>query len=361
MTSAAMGPLEQMASRTPTEYWNDSCAVDELRYAIARGATGATSNPSIVQAIIAADRPRWGARIRELADAHPTWSEVEIAWALAGEAAALGAAELRPVFEASAGRQGRQCVQVNPANHRDAQRMVEQAIHLHDLAPNMQVKFPATAAGIDAIEEATAEGVNTCSTVSFTVSQALAAADAVERGLERRAAAGADVANMTPKVVLMIGRLDDWLRVVVERDGMAIDPAAPHWAGIAVLKRTYGLFLERGYRSRILAAATRHPLHWTELVGGDLAMTLTHSWQLRFEASSTVLAQRIDRPVDPAIVAELERIPDFRLAYEVDALDTAAFDAYGATRRTLRSFTQAYQDLLADVRDVLVPDPDRAG
>jgi transaldolase len=356
----SVGPLERMTMETPTEYWNDSCAVDSLRHAVERGATGATSNPAIVSAVIASDRPHWNGRIRELASENPSWSEVEIAWALVDEAAALGAAELRSVFEASGGLRGRQCVQVNPANHRDSARMVEQARHFDGLAPNIQVKFPATAAGIVAIEEATALGINTCSTVSFTVSQALAAAVAVERGLDRRTEQGLDISTMTPIVVLMIGRLDDWLRVVVERDGMAIDPAAPHWSGIAVLKRTYGLFLERGYRSRILAAATRHLLHWTELVGGDLAMTLTPEWQERFDASGIAPEPRIDRPVDPAIVAELERIPDFQLAYEPDGLESVGFDDFGATRRTLRAFTEAYDRLLRDVRDVLVPDPDEA-
>ena len=68
-------------------------------------------------------------------------------------------------------------------------------------------------------------------TVSFTVAQAVAAAEAAERGLERRAAAGSDTGGLTPIVVLMIGRLDDWMKVLVERDGLAVDPAAPNWAG----------------------------------------------------------------------------------------------------------------------------------
>jgi hypothetical protein len=41
-------PMLQTVSGRPTDYWNDSCAIDELRYAVDRGATGATSNPSIV-------------------------------------------------------------------------------------------------------------------------------------------------------------------------------------------------------------------------------------------------------------------------------------------------------------------------
>ena len=41
-------PLLQTASTTPTDYWNDSCSVEELTYAIDRGAVGATTNPNIV-------------------------------------------------------------------------------------------------------------------------------------------------------------------------------------------------------------------------------------------------------------------------------------------------------------------------
>ena len=245
-----------MTRETPTDWWNDSCDVDELASAIERGATGATSNPSIVLEVMRKDRDYWWPRVRELADAHPTWSEVELAWAVVDEMAVRGASVLHPVFEAHDGRKGRQTVQTNPADYRDAWRMTEQAVHLAGLAPNIQVKFPATMAGMAAVEEATARGVNTAATVSFTVSQALAAADAAERGLRRRAAAGEDASTMDPIVVLMIGRLDDWMKVLVERDGLSVDPAAPSWAGIAVFKRTYSIFRERGYRSRLLAAAT---------------------------------------------------------------------------------------------------------
>jgi transaldolase len=352
-------PLRRMALDTPTEFWNDSCDPGELAYAIARGATGATSNPGIVLDVMRSEKPLWVSRVRELAAANAAWSEVELAWAIADEMAVRGAALLRPVFDATGGQRGRQAIQVNPANYRDSARMVEQALHFASLAPNLHVKFPATAAAMVAIEEATVAGVSTLSTVSFTLSQAIAAAEAGERGLDRRAAAGLDISTVTPMVVLMIGRLDDWLRVLIERDGLAVDPAAPAWAGIAVFKRTYQLFHERGYRSRILVAATRHPLHWTELIGADAAMTLTHGWQVRFNASGIEPRPRIDVPVGPAILDELQRrFPDFVRAYEPDGLTTAEFDTFGPTVRTLRGFTTSYHDLLAAIRDILLPNPD---
>jgi transaldolase len=353
-------PLLRMARETATRWWNDSCHPVELASAVERGATGATSNPTIVLEVMRKDRDHWWPRVREIAVQHPAWSEVEIAWAVVDEMAAGGATVLHPVFESSGGRHGRQTVQTNPALYRDAARMTEQAVHLAGLAPNIQVKFPATAAGIAAVEEATFLGVSTMATVSFTVAQAVAAAEAAERGLQRRTAAGLDAGGIAPIAVLMIGRLDDWMKVLVERDGLAVDPAAPDWAGIAVFKRTYAIFQERGYRSSLLAAATRHRLHWTELVGADAAMTLTPSWQTRFEQSGIAPEPRIDRPVDPEILTELrDRIPDFTRAYEPDGLAIDEFDWYGATVRTLRAFIASYHDLLGTIRDIVLPNPDQ--
>jgi transaldolase len=349
-----------MAQDFGTDWWNDSCDPVELASAVARGATGATSNPTIVLEVMRHNRERWVPRVRQLAAEHPSWTEVDLAWATAEEVAVSGAAVLEPVFTAHGGRKGRQAIQTNPANYRNAERMVEQAVRFSGLAPNIVVKFPGTAAGIAANEEATARGVTTMSTVSFTVAQAIAAAEAVERGLARRESAGEDTSAMTPWVVLMVGRLDDWLKALVERDGLAVDPAAPGWAGIAVFKRTYEIFEERGYRAKLLAAATRHPLHWTELVGADAAMTLTPSWQARFERSGIEPVRRIDVPVDPAILAELTtRFPDFVRAYEPDGLAVEDFDAFGSTARTLRAFIASYADLLTTVRDIVLPDPDK--
>jgi transaldolase len=237
--------------------------------------------------------------------------------------------------------------------------MVEQAVRFSGLAPNIQVKFPCTAEGLEAVEEATARGVVANVTVVFTVAQCLAAAEAIERGLRRYEQAGGDTSRFSPVCSLMIGRLDDWVKVVVDRDGIALDPDAANWAGIAAFKRAYGIYRERGYRTRLLAAAYRHRLHWTELVGGDIVMTMPHPWQVRFNESGIEPVERIDVPVDPHLVDDLlTRVPDFRRAYEPDGLVPAEFASYGATSRTLRSFIAGYHDLQAMVRDITLPNPD---
>lgn len=354
-------PLARMVRDTQTDYWNDSCATSELEYAVARGATGATSNPSIVLEVLRKELDHWQPRIREIAAEDPSCTEVEITWRVIEEMAVRGARVLEPVHRANGGRGGRLSLQTNPANYPNVERMLEQGIRFAGLAPNMQVKFPATAAGIIALERATEAGVNINATVCFTVSQAIAVAEAVERALDARAARGEDTSTMTPVVTLMIGRVDDWMRVLTARDEIAIDPDALDWGGIAVFKRAYAIFRERGYRARLLAAAYRHRLHWTELVGADAILTMTHAWQAQFNASGIEPEPRIEIPVDERLVGELQgRIPDFERAYEPDGLVPHEFERYGASVRTLRGFIASYHDLVGAIRDVVLPNPDVA-
>ena len=226
------------------------------------------------------------------------------------------------------------------------------------LAANIQVKIPVTHAGVQAIEEVTAAGVNINATVCFTVPQALAVAEAVERGLQRREATGADVAAMTPVCTLMVGRLDDWMQALVKRDGIVADPGIEHWAGVACMKKTYGIFAERGYRTRLLAAAYRHHLHWSQFIGGDVVLTIPYAWQRLFNDSDISVVPRMDDPVPQGIVDDLyRRFPDFRRAYDSDGMSPEEFDAYGATARTLRGFIASYHDLVAVIRDFMLPDP----
>jgi transaldolase len=51
-------------------------------------------------------------------------------------------------------------------------------------------------------------------------------------------------------------------------------------------------------------------------------------------------------------------VPDFRAAYEPDGLTVEQFDGYAATVRTLRGFIASYQELVAIIREFMLPNPD---
>jgi len=227
------------------------------------------------------------------------------------------------------------------------------------LAPNMIVKIPVTRAGVTAIEEATYRGVSINATVSFTLPQSLAVAEAVERGLKRREKEGKDIAAMGPVCTIMVGRLDDWLKVWAEKQQITTEPGNLEWAGVAVFKKAYKLYRERGYRLRLLSAAFRNHMHWSEFIGGEVVISPPYRWQQRYNASDVKIEDRIQRPVDPHVLSELEKkFPDFRRAYEENGLKPEEFDSFPPTVRTLRQFIDGGQKLAALIRDFMLPNPD---
>ncbi len=359
LATAYKSPLLETVSTTATDYWNDSCSVEELTYAIDNGAVGATTNPTIVLGVLKKEMHLWKDRIYQIIAENPLASEDEITWQLIEEMAVKGAELLRPVYEREAGFKGRISIQTNPIFYRNAEAITRQAVHFAALAPNIMVKIPVTHAGVAAIEEATYAGVEINATVCFSVPQSLAVAEAVERGLKRRAAEGKPVEQMRPVCTIMVGRMDDWIHVLEKRDGVAVPPGYGDWAGIACIKKAYGLYYERGYRTRLLAAAYRHHLHWSELIGGDIVMTIPYEWQRLFNASDIEVKPRFDNPVPQEIVDTLyQKFPDFRRAYDADGMSTQEFDQFGPSSRTLRSFIASYRDLLALIRDFMLPNPD---
>jgi transaldolase len=351
-------PLSVMTRTSPTRLFNDSCNTAELQYAIERGATGATSNPVICLTVLKQEADKWTPVIQQLVSDHPTWGETDIAWELYRRMGVAGAEVLHPVFVAQDRTWGRLSVQTNPSLYNNADAMLLQSVELAALGPNMQVKMPCTSAGVAMIEEATFRGVNLNVTVSFSVPQVLAIADAIERGMSRRNSAGLDTSHMAPVATMMIGRLDDWLRVVTTREGRLVPEGTLDWAGIACAKRAYQLFQERGYQTRLLIAAYRHLGHWSALVGGDVVHTMPHDWQVKADQSGLFLGNTLAQPVEPDVIKELQTIPDFVRAYEPHGMTPNEFDTFGPTLRTLRTFVAAWHDFVGVVRDVMLPNPD---
>jgi transaldolase len=300
-------------------------------------------------------------RIRSLIQEMPHATEGQIAWRLVEEISAKGASLLKSIFDGSQGKNGRLSIQTDPRLFRDSMAIIEQAVKFDQIAPNMIVKIPATQAGIVAIEEATYRGISINATVCFTLPQCVAVAEAVERGLTRREREGKQIVTMGPVCTIMVGRLDDWLKVLIEKENIAIDPGYTEWAGVAVFKKTYQIFQQRGYRLRLLSAAFRNHMHWSEFIGGDVVISPPYSWQIRFNASDIPVQNRIDQPVDPKIVQQLSgKFSDFRRASSEGGLALPEFDSFGPTRRTLRQFTAACHELEVLVRNILLPDPDAA-
>ena len=347
-------PLAEMAATTLTQFWNDNCSLKDLKFAIDHGAVGATTNPVIVGQVLEAELPQYVPLIKELSAAYPTATEDDIAWLVNERMAMDGAKLLYPIYQKFDKKAGYISIQTHAKFYRDANKLEEQAVRFSKLAENMMVKVPVTAAGIKAIEESTYRGVNINATVSFTVPQAIAVAEAIERAMARRENEGLDNSFLHPVCTLMVGRVDDYLNSLANAEDIIVDPQAIVMSGVAIFKRAYEIYKERGFHTRLLAAAYRHHHHWTELIGGDVSMTIPPMWIRRFVKSDIPVGSRIDKPVDSRLISQLQKhFPAFVKSYEPTGLTKEEFTSFGMTMVTLEQFLIGYDKMIGIIRSEL--------
>jgi transaldolase len=329
--------LNWVLENTRTKWWHDSAAEAELDLGLQRGAVGATTNPVLANAALKSDRAQWASEI-DAVHAHDLPSEQK-AEALMRIAVTKAAARFAPEHSTSNRRSGFVCAQVNPVRAGNRESMFAMARRLHAWAPNIAVKLPATAAGLDVLEDCTAEGITVTATVSFTVPQVLAIAERHRAGV-RRAQAN-DIEPGKCFAVIMIGRLDDYLREVAHDTQCAVHESDIRQAGLAVTKRAYALYQERGYDAVLLVAALRGEYHLTELVGADLVMSIHPTYQEPFVTRDLPREERIGRPVPSDVVNRLLCLPEFVRSYEPDGMRPDEFMAFGLTQRTLGQFCES--------------------
>jgi transaldolase len=216
---------------------------------------------------------------------------------------------------------------------------------------NVMVKIPGTKAGIWVLEELAALGIPTNPTVCVSLPQIIASAEAYARGCARALKTGIRPAEST--TALVMGRLQDYLVAVNEERGSPLGLSDLETAALAVVKRGYALFKERGYAQTIMPAAFRCTAQVTGLVGGKFHMTIHPKIQdqLIEEDKRGMIAKEnlIDLPADAkAVERVLKAIPEYRMAYEPDGMGADGFDDFGATKMTLDGFDKTgWQKLLA--------------
>ena len=240
------------------------------------------------------------------------------------------------------------CSQVNPSRAGEREAMLAMARRYSKWMPNIAVKLPATAAGMDVLEDCIAEGITVTSTVNFTVPQVIAVAERHRKGIARAKANG--VAPGKCFAVIMIGRLDDYLREVARDNRAATGESDIRQAGLAVTKRAYSIYQQRGYEAVLLVAALRGTYHLTELVGADLIMSIAPAYQEPFVSQDFPREERIQRDVPADAIERLSQIPEFVRAYEPDGMQPAEFVSYGVTQRTLSQFIEAGWRLIEGIR-----------
>jgi transaldolase len=334
--------LNWVITNTKTSWWHDSADTDELAFALGHGAVGVTCNPYLSNLTIAKCRPKGDQEIEAvIAKGLPAEQKAE---ALMRIAVTRCAEMLLPEYQRTGGATGYVCAQVNPSRTGERTAMLEMARRFHKWAPNIAVKLPGAAGGLDVEEDCIAEGITTTLTVSFTVPQVLAIAERHRKGIARAKAKGIKPGRCY--AVIMIGRLDDYLREVAQDTQAGVSESDIRWAGLACTKRAYKIYQERGYEAELLIAALRGPYHLTELAGANLIMSIAPGPQVWYLKDDHPREVRIDREVPSDAVERLRKMPEFVKSYEPDGMSPQEFIGYGVTQRTLSFFVETGWKLL---------------
>jgi transaldolase len=221
---------------------------------VAAGIRGVTSNPSIFEKAIA-DSTLYDDQIASLRDLNPA----EIFEALAIDDIRAAADILRPVYDASDGHDGFVSLEVSPELAHDTSATIADAMRLWSAVdrPNLMVKVPATAAGIPAIEELTAAGLNINATLMFSLSDYEAVAMAYIHGAER----AADPSTLASVASFFVSRVDAATDAALEGVGSDHALSLRGRAAVANAKVAYQRYQElfEGERFADLRAAGTRP------------------------------------------------------------------------------------------------------
>ena len=328
-------------SQTDGYWWTDTADYATLDEAIENGATGVTANPILIKKSLYANPAFWRPYLDSAVGLQGDAKAEEILRCITVEIAK----KFQPIYEQTNGIQGFVCAQVNPKKQGDTAAMVEMGRRLAGWAPNIAVKLPGTAAGLRAIEELAAEGITTVGIVSFTTPQAVAIAAAQQRGLDRCKAAGRKPGMAFS--VLMVGRLDDYLRDVAKDMQADVPESDIICAGTAAIKKAYQICKKRGYEAKLMPAGMRGGYHAVALAGADMSFSLS-AGILTTLLKETEYKEHIDEAVSAETLAKLHTIEEFVRAYNVEELREEEFIRYGASQRTLSQFVEAGWNMIAE-------------
>jgi len=145
----------------------------------------------------------------------------------------------------------------------------------------------------------------------------------------------------------MVGRLDDYLRDVAKDMQADVPETDIIQAGTAAIKKAQAICHERGYEAKLMPAGMRGGYHAVALSGSDMSFSLS-AGILTALGKETEFTRHMHEAVSDETIANLNKIPEFVRAYNVENLAEEEFIRFGASQRTLSQFVEAGWSMIAD-------------
>jgi transaldolase len=204
---------------------------------------GVTTNPTIFQKAIS-QGDGYDQQLTDLAARKVT---VEEAIRMITTADVRDAADiLRPLFDATDGKDGRVSIEVDPRLAHNTRATVAEARQLAWLVdrPNTLIKIPATQAGLPAITETIANGISVNVTLIFSLERYRAVMDAYLTGLEKARERGLDLSKIHSVASFFVSRVDTEIDRRIDELGTDEAKALRGRAGVANARLAYQAYEE---------------------------------------------------------------------------------------------------------------------
>ncbi len=334
--------MSWLASESGSHWNNDSALMEQILHAEKNGAIGATTNPPLSLEALYTERDFYTSLPdRNLPDDEFAFQAMSLVVKRISD-------HFLPKFSGKSGYFGGVRGQVAPNQSRDSAAMLEYGKRLAAINPNVVVKIPGSKAGFQTLEDLAALGISTTPTIITTVSQAIYAAEAFERGVERAKKAGITPAWSTCAIVM--GRAQDYFAKVNEKRGLGLSVHDLEWAALAIVKKGYEIFRQRGFGTVIMPAAYRCARQVEQLAGGVFCSTIHPKIQAMVEeadAAGEIRREKfVDAPVDvPAVERVLKVLPEFEQSLEPGGIPLDRVDEFGSFVMTLNGFDEAWKQL----------------
>lgn len=340
--SKKLNYIERVIKETPTRLWINNPTGPELDKAIACGAVSGTTNPAYPYKLLQHEPEYIAPIIKEAVKQIDDDSEA--ADIIYQRVSTRFMRAFLPLYEQSGGKEGFVTMQDDPVRDESPQLIVESSLRHSKVGRNYMAKIPVVESGIEAMSELLARDIPVCATECFSISQAVAMCEVYENTSHK-------CGKSPPFFITHItGIFDDDIQAYVKRHNVNIAPQLVKQAGLIVARKEYKLIKERGYHTTMLGGGARGMHHFTELVGGQLHVTLNWSTVKDLIDADTAVTARIDVDTPADIIEELsDKLPDFRKAYEEDGLPVKEFAGFSPLLRFRKNFTDAIDGLKKEI------------
>ncbi len=339
--------FKKINEQTATRLWINNPTVGDVRQGLEAGAIHCTTNPTYAARMLRETESRdfalrvVDAVLSECADDNKAAALIQ------RRLIAEMAQGFMPHFEATKGKEGLVSIQMDPRFEEDAAAIVAEALADFALIPNAIAKIPVIPSGLRAIDCLVRLNKPVIATEIMGIAQALAACEVYKRASEE--------SGFSPAffVTHISGILDEELKAEAEALDVEVSPEALYIAGCAVAKKQYRLMQELNLPGVLLGGGARGPRHFTELVGGNLHITLNWAGTaLELEQNPPALEARIELPVPQALIDELKaKLPTFARAYDEKGLKPEEFHNFPPVVRFRNQFLKGWEELLATIRE----------